>query len=202
MSYRTEFPDFAEADMPEIPEGFTDRSWRNEPCPCFIHEASGVVLWIDFSDIKMREFGLDPESLAYEQAFPRFNVQRCTSRDPDAGWQFDGGLVDLFASDDWETVARSLPNFILPHALALAFVMLLHADLSAEQWQEMRRRNATYGAGVCASHDFCDANMVMAPAFEEVMGREIDLQSDSDLALWSQAWDIAKTEHLTATREN
>lgn len=99
MTYQTEFPDFPSDAMPAIPEGFSDRSWGNEGCPCFIHEATGVVLWINY-----------PE--AAEDGEARYSVDRCGTRDPEAGWQFDEEMEHLFAWDDWETVLRSLPNFM------------------------------------------------------------------------------------------
>lgn len=49
-------------------------------------------------------------------------------------------------------------------------------------------------SNVCASHDHCDANMPMSEAFAEVMGREIDLQNQDEIALWNEAWRIAKAE--------
>ena len=58
----------------------------------------------------------------------------------------------------------------------------------------MKRLNETdpdYADGACASHDFCDANMAMAPAFTQVMGREPDVSSEEDAAIWSDAWELA-----------
>jgi hypothetical protein len=84
--------------------------------------------------------------------------------------------------------------------IAASFVDGLKEFMTVEQWEEMRAKNATprYAGNVCASHDYCDANTVMAPAFLDVMRREIDLQSEADLALWGEAWAIAKRDHLTA----
>ncbi len=99
--------------------------------------------------------------------------------------------------------------------IAGAFAAVLRDWLSADQWAEMQARNVDYSDGVCASHDFCDANVAMAEAFETVTGREpsvgydtladgspVDpaaaIQADADCALWSAAWAIAKPRHLTA----
>ncbi len=95
MLYQTEFPDYPAEAMPAIPDGFTDRSWRNEPCPCFIHEASGLVLWVDFPDPKARHYGT-PSA--------RYVLQRCTNRHPQAGWQFDDGLQQVTETDDWQDI--------------------------------------------------------------------------------------------------
>lgn len=78
-------------------------------------------------------------------------------------------------------------------ALAAAFVADLRVCLTGDQWDEIRARNAlsTY-QGCCASHDFVDANMNMAAAFEKVTGREPQTDSDGDAALWNEAWAIAR----------
>ncbi|MBH0113223.1 hypothetical protein I5E68_09720 [Novosphingobium sp. YJ-S2-02] len=98
--YATEFPDFPAEAMPPIPEGFGDASWRNDLCPCFQHEGSGVVLWVDY-----------PKGMQEDDGSARFNVVRCTMVDPVGGWQYCGDVVELLASDDWEEVARALPTF-------------------------------------------------------------------------------------------
>ena len=99
--------------------------------------------------------------------------------------------------------------------IADAFANIIRDWLTAAEWAEMQARNVDDSDGVCASHDFCDANMAMAEAFETVTGREpafgydtladgspVDpaaaTQADADCALWSAAWIIAKLRHLTA----
>ncbi|MDR7061200.1 MULTISPECIES: hypothetical protein [unclassified Sphingopyxis] len=187
--FRKEFPDYPADAVPTIPAGFIDRSWKQEPCPCFIHEASGVVLWVDYPDANDREAGGD---------FSRFQVQRCTNRHPEGGWQFADGILSLFETDDWDAVLRSLPGFTEPAAIAFAFVEGLRKTLSPDEWVEMRVRNFAAEPGICASHDFCDANVPMAVAFKAVTGRDMTPTNADDAALWSTAWDIAKAEHLTA----
>lgn len=89
-------------------------------------------------------------------------------------------------------------------ALARAFVAQLQADISPDDLAAVKARNATdkYQWPVCASHDFCDANETMAAAFLQVMGRPIlpeddSGMTDSDCALWGDAWQKAKAEYLT-----
>lgn len=80
-------------------------------------------------------------------------------------------------------------------ALASAFSVIVRRDL-ADNLDEITKRNWSekYSkSGACATHDFCDANMLMAEAFESVMGRKLDGNSDDDMALWNTAWSIAKT---------
>lgn len=90
--------------------------------------------------------------------------------------------------------------------IARAFAQRLRAALTPDQWEATRGRNATPeyagASGPCASHDYCDANDYMAEAFAEIMGRDIlpdngEGMTDSDCALWNQAWQIAKRDHLT-----
>ena len=54
---------------------------------------------------------------------------------------------------------------------------------------------------ICHSHDYCDANEIMAEAFKNVVGREIDLQSDDDRELWCDAWDVAKENRFEQVPE-
>ncbi len=51
--------------------------------------------------------------------------------------------------------------------------------------------------GCCASHDFCDANMVMESAMIETYGYSIDVETnDADsekiMGIMNEAWDTAK----------
>lgn len=90
-----------------------------------------------------------------------------------------------------------------PELLAEEFVLQLKQTLSPFEWQRMRQRNATseYAGDACASHDYCDANMVMFYAFQKLYGREMALddspQADEDLKLSNAAWAIAKAKDLT-----
>ncbi|HDR9192427.1 TPA: hypothetical protein QDB51_006612 [Burkholderia vietnamiensis] len=43
--------------------------------------------------------------------------------------------------------------------------------------------------GVCHSHDYCDANMLMLEVFEE---NNLSIEDDSNHALWGEVWDLAK----------
>lgn len=75
--------------------------------------------------------------------------------------------------------------------LSSAFSDLVRGRLGGHL-DKIVERNRTNGKDVCATHDFCDANMLMAEAFEEVQGREPDVASEDDAAVWSAAWDISK----------
>jgi hypothetical protein len=48
--------------------------------------------------------------------------------------------------------------------------------------------------GICHSHDHCDANMVMADAFEHVMKRKPVVSNQRDADLWNVSWDKWKAD--------
>lgn len=80
-------------------------------------------------------------------------------------------------------------------AVALRFCRNLLDRIGRHDLTEVVRLNATaeYGAGACASHDFCDANVYMGRAIEHVLGmRQDSLDLDAETTeLWNQAWDLA-----------
>lgn len=98
-----------------------------------------------------------------------------------------------------------------PGQIADRFADILRTWIGAARFQIVRERNADAG-GIncpeCHSHDFCDANMAMQDAFENVLGRSPAIDTDgqtvwpdreveADCDLWNVAWDIAKVRHLT-----
>lgn len=78
--------------------------------------------------------------------------------------------------------------------LARAFCRHLQRAIGAVGVRKAAARNKLPSyEGCCASHDFCDANDVMAEAFKEVTLRDMDTESEGDLALWNEAWDLARS---------
>lgn len=100
--------------------------------------------------------------------------------------------------------SNTMPDTILIAMLANRFGRDMAEALSVDEMAEVRRRNATlaYDAGCCATHDFCDANMVMHPAFIAVLGVDpLDHMEDERLTrIWNAAWNIAQRDHFTARR--
>lgn len=80
----------------------------------------------------------------------------------------------------------------LPQMLADEFTQRVRDFLPPEQMQEIVKRNLSNNPSVCATHDFCDANELMAQAFVQVMGRESNPSSSVDAELWGAAWALAK----------
>jgi hypothetical protein len=87
------------------------------------------------------------------------------------------------------------PQVIL---LARQFADVLQEWLTPAEFEEMQRRNKMrMHENACASHDFCDANMAMEDAFRRTFGREPNLQDDTDIDVWNNAWDAAKKNWLS-----
>jgi hypothetical protein len=91
-----------------------------------------------------------------------------------------------------------------PERIAAEFAGMLLEDLGADTLAEIIARNVNYGPSVCASHDFCDANMVMLAAFESlVVASPLDLddgtpeREEAD-RLWGAAWDVAKASSFAS----
>ncbi len=78
--------------------------------------------------------------------------------------------------------------------IAANFSLRLRHYLTAEQMAATVAANLTEkNPSICHSHDYCDANVFMAEAFETVTGRAVNLQSEDDDYLWAEAWGIAKS---------
>jgi hypothetical protein len=85
--------------------------------------------------------------------------------------------------------------------VAVAFARKLRRDIGPRNFAEMCKRNAAQrDPNVCHSHDYCDANMTMAEAFADIIGRPFYVCADdgvseeeaaADAALWSDAWNMA-----------
>ena len=74
-------------------------------------------------------------------------------------------------------------------AIAKAFDAELRAEINAETYVEVIRRNRTpkYGCA-CASHDFCDANMPMLEAYKRVTGCNFP-DTEEEMDVWNRAWE-------------
>ena len=75
--------------------------------------------------------------------------------------------------------------------LAREFSKLLRSLLTSNEIEEINILNKLAAKGVCHTHDFIDANMVMDKAFENVYGRRVNLQSNTEMQVWCMAWTIA-----------
>jgi hypothetical protein len=79
--------------------------------------------------------------------------------------------------------------------IAAQLSTILNGWLTPAELEEVRRRNIEpqQEPGICATHDFCNADEAMAQAFWRVMRRDVDAASQTDVALWGAAWWIARS---------
>ena len=177
QGYTTEFPDYDASTLPSIPAHWEDKSYRNDCSPFWLISPS-LGVFIDYADEAQREF----------KECSRFTVVRM-----EEGQHCDRDEGPLLATDDWQEV--------LAFTIGETFAANIEEQLSADELAEVKRRNAhVYGEGICATHDYCDANMPMAEAFEFIMGREPDVSADDDVTLWNAAWERARADHFTAEK--
>lgn len=77
--------------------------------------------------------------------------------------------------------------------LAMLFLRELRNQIGSDKYAEVVVRNrAEDNPLVCHSHDFCDANMVMAAAWEQAGLPEFDAQDEAQCKTWGDAWQTAK----------
>lgn len=85
------------------------------------------------------------------------------------------------------------------NTLAAIFARMLREDLG-DNMPEVNALNATPDyIGCCASHNFCDANMVMLAAYAELHScneDDIRLDDDSVLGAMNSAWDEARLNNF------
>jgi hypothetical protein len=92
MNWRDEFPDYSPAEMPAIPPGFDDTSWRNNVCPSFTSDPLGLTLWIDYAAPAEREF----------PTWPRYRLES-----QEAGVEVSGFYLE---SDDFALILAAISN--------------------------------------------------------------------------------------------
>lgn len=181
------FADYPVAEMMPIPAGWTEMSCRNETAPSFgpctgpMGEAAQI--WIDYEQQAKREI---------------VESERFTFCRRDA----IGELTVVYAGDDYDEALRH----VAIEVLACDFAHRLAQQLSPAEWREMRISNRSVEAGVCASHDFLDANMVMLAAWQATRDPAIVGNGDAtalgcDLDHVNAAWTIATRDYLTASDE-
>lgn len=179
--WQTEFPDFPPADMPPIPSDWRDSSWHNDTCPSFVvitfppgSMYQQARAWIAESDPARREFA----------TMHRFSVT----------YEDVGGMGATPFTTNHFGALLAYVEAIQTRALADAFGQLIRAEL-APHLAEIRRRNALPEyAAACASHDFCDSNMLMVQAWENTFGGEPDASDEAHARRINAAWSEVRAK--------
>lgn len=190
-----EFPDYDLATLPAIPDDWQDISWHNDTCPSFEVLPEWHV-FIDYADTALREFPDSPT---------RFSLQAVRA---------DGEFFTLLDTNDWQFVLdridlqKRIPSLEATDSitmdkirLARAFGSNVQEELSRADFRAALELNRNDSAA-CHTHDFCDANMLMLGAFKVTFEREpaflTNPEDAADLALWNDAWQIAKAAEFFA----
>lgn len=95
------------------------------------------------------------------------------------------------------------PPLLVTMAVAMRFSEKLYALLGSTKMQTIIERNHTprYLSGrLCATHDFCDSNMVMAEAITREIGRECNPDNDKHMTVFDHAWAIARDHDFNVHR--
>lgn len=104
------------------------------------------------------------------------------------------GVKKMIENGQWSNAMR--------RDLAKEFSRLLRQELTREEIVELIRRNIDYRLqgfkGMCASHEFLDANMTMHEAFENVF-KFSPFENSMDcgtVELWNSSWRMAVNHEL------
>jgi hypothetical protein len=81
----------------------------------------------------------------------------------------------------------------LVRKLAGHFLLNLKEGIGEKDYRKCCVENAReLNPNVCHSHDYCDANEIMAATWLNLQGEDFNGQYNSDVTLWNAAWDHAK----------
>lgn len=110
----------------------------------------------------------------------------------------DAWLIGLYTSDDCDGfyMEAATAGEAVAACLALVFRFIVKRDLAADLEKidaENARRVATGDTATCATHDFCDANMLMLDAWEKFCLQPMRPHVQANADLWNQAWQIARS---------
>lgn len=95
------FTDYPIADLPPIPTGWRDVSWRNDACPCWEVSSQGETLYVfcDYADEDKRDYG---------PGVARFSISADRA----------GSRVNVFDSEFWDDIVAILEVPRLPVSLS------------------------------------------------------------------------------------
>ena len=104
----------------------------------------------------------------------------------------NSGEVPSISAQSTEDLTRTQS---VATGLANMFSSRLCGYLTSEQISQVNIDNLKESGEplICHSHDYIDANEVMAEAWKSLFGVDIDLQNDEMCRLWGDAWTAAKS---------
>lgn len=77
--------------------------------------------------------------------------------------------------------------------LSAEFSKLIREEMTADQLNEIIELNHRYQGEFCATHEFCDSNMVMLQAWKNYFEKELYfyVSNQDDTDLWNAAWSLS-----------
>jgi hypothetical protein len=125
-------------------------------------------------------------------------VDRCVEAATVAEALAAADAFDLALGGHVVTPAATIGEKII---LAREFGSKVQEELSRADFRSVLELNRNDSAA-CHTHDFCDANMLMLEAFKVTFERDpvflTNPEDVADLALWNDAWQIAKAAEFFA----
>lgn len=77
--------------------------------------------------------------------------------------------------------------------LSLVFSRIVRETFDGSTLKKINARNKRNGGDSCATHEFCDANMLMIEACAEVLKvKQDDVDLDANIEIINEAWSLAK----------
>lgn len=159
----------------------------------------GQTVWVHADDGSTvgrfsKTFGLDVHTTASDQMAGHGQCLHCTHEPAGpAEWV---RFCALMKQHHGISVDRGLIEFERPQvveAVARAFLRGMHDTVGESDLREIDLRNAAEThPGICHTHDFCDANVVMAEAMQEVTGVVVDPTDEGQLTLFNDSWNLAR----------
>lgn len=167
MTYATAFPDYPAHAIPVLPDGWRDNSWRNDACPCFHHDESGVVLWCDYPAQEDREHG----------KFSRhYEFVQLAERAPDGAWQYGEGDRAVLRCDNLGEVVDLLDSIAAGLSMgdALRFARMRLNQLTPDDARAFMAENDAAAKPCPDLHAHCLEIIAAAEAAPPVSGSVLD----------------------------
>ena len=104
-----------------------------------------------------------------------------------------GATFETFEGGQYAASAAKAREVAQIGKLSAEFTRVVCESLTPDQMQSVRRINEERNdPHTCATHDFCDANMLMEEAWVSVVGELIDVNDEAQSVLWDKAWALSK----------
>lgn len=81
-------------------------------------------------------------------------------------------------------------------AVAATFALYLRNEVDAHQWHQIVNQLGSTEDSSCISHDFCDANIPMMEAYEQVTKDSYFPMHDKATGICNDAWTLCRANNF------